>query len=258
MSGKGSGKFIVKLSDQTAFGPKLTVKVTKTEEKGKFLLQIVHPNKTVPVLNAKGEEIVDKRSGRKKLVGAVLYEQIVENNNVDELKAFLEVQAIGNKMVNPPYFDKDANNGKGGYVGGEFHNYKTEYQEILFIPAARKGKAKLKTKKSIVSGADGEVDNHYDEQEEMQDIEYSEEDLNQDDLDEQEIQEPIAKEVYPKVIVVGKKRKNSAKPKEEKTKKQNLKKEKVKNNNKNNKKAKVVKKTKAKTQKLKNKKKGRS
>ena len=34
MSGKGSGKFIVKLSDQTAFGPKLTVRVTKTEEKG--------------------------------------------------------------------------------------------------------------------------------------------------------------------------------------------------------------------------------
>jgi hypothetical protein len=258
-SGKGSGKFIVNLADQTKFGPKLTVQVSKAldEEgkfiKGKYLLQIVHPNKTVPVLNAKGEEIVDKRSGRRKLVGAVILEQVVENSNPDEIKAFLEVKAIGDKMLGPKYWDDEANNGRGGYVGGEYYNFKTDYEEILFIPAARKGKSKLKTKKSISQGIDGEVDNQYDEQDDMQEVIYTEEELNQEDVEVVTL--PPEEVEAPKVIVVGKKGKKPAKVKKEKVVKVKAKATKVKNNNKNKKKVKVSPKKKSKPQKNKNKKK---
>lgn len=255
-SGKGSGKFIVKLADQTAFGPKLTVRVKKIES-NKFLLQLVHPNKTVPVLNDKGEEIVDKRSGRRKLTGAIIFEQVVENNNPDEMKAFLEVQEIGNKMVNPPYHDPMANGGKGGYVGGEYHNFKTEYQEILFIPAARKGKAKLKTKKMASQGGGEETDELYDENEEASTVEYSEEDLNQEDVEPvvSEDESVEAEEVKPKVIVVEKKKSKSSAKKAKVEKKVKTKITKVKNKAKNNKKAKTKNKKTVKSLKNKNKKK---
>lgn len=253
-SGKGSGKFIVKLPDQTAFGPKLTVRVKKLES-NKFLLQIVHPNKTVPVLNDKGEEIVDKRSGRRKLTGAIIHEQTIENNNPDDLKAFLEVQEIGNKMVNAPYHDPSANGGKGGYVGGELYNLKTDYQEILFIPAARKGKAKLKTRKMASQGGGEETDELYDENSEVSTLEYSEEDLNQEDPVIEVI--PELEESIPEIIVSDKKKaKQKIKPSKAKVvKKVKTKITKIKNKPKNNKKLKVKNKTSVKASKNKNKKK---
>lgn len=241
MSSKGTGKFIVSLADHTKFGPKIAVRVSKIET-GKYRLSLHHPNKTVPVLNEKGEEIIDKRTGRKKLEGKILHEQIVENNNSDEMQAFLEVKALGDKMINPPYFDREANNGKGGHVGGEFYNMQTEYQEILFIPAMRKGRSKLNTKKAIQSGnEDGEVDLEYDENAEVSVGEISETDLNQDDFEIPEVNDSEKEQI----VIVSKKKslkakvaKDIEKPKKKEKKIKALTK-KVKNKVKNNKKSKV-------------------
>lgn len=137
MSSKGSGTVIVRMSDPKAFTPKLTVRVTAVKDKpNAYLLQIIHPNKTEGVIDPKtGQFIQDKRTGKFKKVGKILHSEEVVNKNPDQLKAFLEVKAKGDMLVQT-----------------EYAHISTAYEEILFIPAAKKGKMKMKTKQAAEKG----------------------------------------------------------------------------------------------------------
>ena len=222
-----SGTVIVKLSDVSAFMPKLTVRVSSVPGKpNTFLLAIVHPNKTEAVLDPKtGEIIKNKRTGRIKKVGAVLHSEEVINLNSDQMEAFLEVKAMGDEMLS----------------NGKFKSVETKFEEILHIPAARKGKMKLKTKNALAKGleedyADGSVD---DEEVELLEDEVIDPDMedNNEVVEEEDL-------VVVKVSKLAKKSKKTIKIIKKHLKAKVTKPKAFKNNNKNNKKIKVSKKTK--------------
>lgn len=202
MASKGSGKFIVSLADQTKFSPKLTVRVSAVKNQDHhYKLSVHHPNKTEPVLNSLGEIIKDKRTGKIKTIGKVLHEEIVVNENPNDLEAFLAVQKIGNDLI----------------AEGKFAHVETKYQEILFIPAGRKGRSKLKTKKAVDSGAEDEYDNLYDPNaavdtsEVSDDIEMLDDDVAIPTEDDVDVVEDVDLEIEDEAPVIEKTKKPSAK-----------------------------------------------
>lgn len=236
MSSKGSGTVIVRMSDPKLFTPKLTVRVTSVKDKPHtFLLQIIHPNKTEGVIDPKtGEFAQDKRTGRFKKIGKILHSEEVVNKNPDQLKAFLEVKAKGDSLVRNEYAD-----------------VKTAHEDILFIPAAKKGKMKMKTKEAAQKGLEEDYSNGnsvIDEDVEL----ISDDDFGDDgeslDTDISEIAVNIPEDLDIKTPSLKKEPKSASKVKKTlKTK------EKIKNKVKNNTKVKKTKKTKAKNNKNKGK-----
>lgn len=199
MSAKSSS-FIVRLADQSSFNPKLSLKVSVVKEKkNTYLLQIIHPNTKVAVHE---EEIVD--------------------NNPSQYDAVIAVTKRGQELL----------------ASDKLKSVETKYEPIIHIPAARKGRTKLKTKESVLKGTG---DEYADESSDiaLEDIEMDNLDSPIEDVEEVEI------EVEETIVVV--KEKKSAKAKA------------VKNNKKVKAKAKTEKKTKKvvknnKTKKNKNKK----
>ena len=74
-----------------------------------------------------------------------MHSEEIVNNNPDQYKAFLEVKAIGDNLVKT-----------------EFAHVRTDYEDILFIPAARKGKMKMKTKGAAERGLEEDYANESD------------------------------------------------------------------------------------------------
>lgn len=110
--GKSINKFIVRLSDQTAFRPQLAVSVVPNKEKKKtFDVRLLNPN-TKEV--AFSEEFVAKGK--------------------DEMTCFVEALSHGKSMLERAEV--------------RIFQYSLEYKEQLFIPQGRRGKMKLKTKDS--------------------------------------------------------------------------------------------------------------
>ena len=202
MSAKSSS-FIVRLADQSSFNPKLSVRVSVVKEKkSTYLLQIIHPNTKVAVHE---EEIVDE--------------------NPSQYDAVIAVTKKGQELL----------------ASDKLKAVETKYEPIIHIPAARKGRTKLKTKESVLKGTG---DEYADESSDiaLEDIEMDNMDAPMDDVEEidVEIEETV-------VVIVKEKKASKVKPAKNNKKikvkaKAEKKVKKVVKNNKTNKNKKVSKK----------------
>lgn len=216
---KGSGTVIVKMSDPKIFTPKLTVRVSAVAgKKNTFLLQIIHPNKTEGVVDPKtGQLIQDKRTGKFKKIGKVIHSEEVVNNNPDQLKAFLEVKATGDVLIKT-----------------EYAHIRTDYEEILHIPAGKKGKMKMKTMEAAKKGLEEAYSDEVDAASGDEEVELmsDDEDFLGDDITNALVGD-LKIDLPDSDAPVSKTKKASSK-----AKKESKVKEKIKNNTKNNKKIK--------------------
>lgn len=126
---KTTNKFIVKLLDPSNFKPNFMVRATPVAGKDKtFSIKIYHPN---PKLGENGKpELVNGKE-----VKTVVHEEEYVAKAADEKDRFIEAIAYGKSLLDTDKLKEAAKSVK--------------WVEQIFIPAARRGRVKLKTKESV-------------------------------------------------------------------------------------------------------------